>query len=129
MRTDIDINKIQPGDTVRVQIRTSAMRAAGVPAFETESIVYRSDYGSLQVADFWINSSVVTILSHTPGRPDWADALVVRDKSGFLWRPLGDGEWTTMKRHFVDRLNSVDLNRRFGPITVIINGDSEVVSW
>ena len=124
----IDISKIKPGDTVTVRYQTRSMQEAGVAPVEVKTEAYQIHHHEPIVMGWALPSEHVTVLSHTPKEPDWADALVVRDLDNELWARVGARDWFRIAGT-TGRLRDREWLAEHGrPITVVIDADGQVVT-
>lgn len=122
---DIDLSTIRPGDTVRVRIQTVVMQQAGVAPVEFAGTVYLSD-GLAYVGGSWLLNETVAILEHIPDRPDWTDAMVIKDTMGDVWARNLDGSFHSVPRGRympVDARHFRQFEEENGPIAVVLDHD------
>lgn len=127
--SDIDISKIRVGDTVRVRFQSAAMAAMGIAPYEYTTVTHPGIYrGGVYAGSDRIDSPALTIVEHIPARPDWADALAVRDCRGKLWARSGLGEsgknecWSLIDKGLMGGA-VIRLEDWHGPATVVLDAD------
>lgn len=118
----INIDQVQTGDHVEIEWTS--------PQGETAKVsgkVWKWSGYQPMVGPFALTGDQFKIISHRPGEPEWAGALVVRDKDGEYWGLDGDRYVCLANDPVVG--NGIDAGhlpsamRQFGPFTVIIDAD------
>lgn len=118
---DIDLSKIRVGDAVRVRYQSARSGAGPV---EITGQCHMNYAGKPCLGPVLLEEA--TILEHIPDRPDWTDAMVIKDTMGDVWARNLDGSFHSVPRGRympVDARHFRQFEEENGPIAVVLDHD------